>query len=217
MLKKFTKNFAAIAAVCLLASPAMAQEIPADANLAVAVPQETKASDVAKAVKVMLTEEGNLEGVAQLSDDKKTDVRKAAGVKVTLSADGKVVDSVQTDKDGNFSFASVEPGMYQILGASDGFAGAQSFDVAPFSSPAVGSPCALGMCGASSDMIYDNFASAPVSSFSTGSSCGCGAGGGGGGGIGSRLGGGLLGNGRIGLIGLAGLAGLGGDDASPDR
>lgn len=213
MLNRFFKSTVAIAALCLLSSTSVAQEAAVTADLAANANTEDQTP---AAVKVMLTREGSLEGVAEISDAKKADERKAAGVKVTLSSDGKVVDSVKTDEDGNFSFANVEPGMYQVLGASDGFVGAQTFDVAPFSSPAVGSPCALGMCGVSSDLIYDNYASAPISSFSTGSSCGAG-GGGGGGGFGARLGGGLLGNGRIGLIGLAGLAGLGGDDASPDR
>jgi hypothetical protein len=212
-----TLNFtrlSAFAIACLIACPAIAQTTQSSEVDADVTTTDVKSS----VVKVMLTKDGSLEGVATIAKQDAKEAAKAAGVKVTLSADGKVVDSVQTDENGSFSFPSVEPGMYQILGASDGFVGAQSYEVAPFSASAVASPCSLGMCGASSEAIYDSYAAAPVSSFSTGSSCGCGAGGGGGGGgIGRRLGGGLLGNGRIGLIGLAGLAGLGGDDASPDR
>jgi len=201
-----TKKFAAIAMCCLFAVSASAQEATVDATSAAT-------DSVAKSVKVMLNQDGTLEGKAFRTDTKEI----ASNVKVTLSADGKVVDAVETDQKGNFSFANVAPGAYQMIGSADGFVGSQSYDVVGFSNPSVGSPCSLGMCGASSDALYNNFSSAPVSSFS--SSCGtCNSGGGfGGGRLGGRLGGGLLSNGRIGLIGLAGLAGLGGDDSSPDR
>ncbi|QEG22825.1 carboxypeptidase-like regulatory domain-containing protein [Mariniblastus fucicola] len=205
------KKFAAVLMCCLFAAAATAQDAKIEAP---AVASDAATTVVKKSVKVMLNEEGALEGKAFLEESKEV----AANVKVSLSANGKVIDAVETDEKGNFSFANVAPGAYQMLGSADGYVGTQSYNVVPYSSPAVGSPCSLGMCGASSNVVYDNYASAPVSSFS--SSCGscntCG-GGLGGGRLGGRLGGGLLSNGRIGLIGLAGLAGLAGDDASPDR
>jgi hypothetical protein len=215
------KKFAALLALCVIALPAMAQEEANTETAATAkvtakafdqadAPSEDVTTDVVeKSVKVMLTEEGKLEGKAFRTDSKEA----AANTKVTLSADGKVVDSVVADEEGNFAFANIAPGAYQMLGSSDGFVGSQSYDVLPYSSPAVGSPCSIGMCGASSEVVYDSYASQPVSSFSsTCGSCNTCGGGFGGGRIGGRLGGGLLSNGRIGLIGLVGLAGLGGDD-----
>ena len=218
----FIKKFAAILAVCVIAAPTMAQQKVEKA--ATTSPSKEVVKTVKESIqKVMLNKDGGLEGKALVEKSKEV----ASNTKVTLSAEGKVIDEVKTDENGNFSFASVAPGPYQILGSSDGFVGSQSFDVVPFSTPAVGSPCSIGMCNASSDVVYDNFASQPVSSFSStcGScnTCGGGLGGGsvggrlGGGLLGGRFGGGLLSNGRIGLVGLAGLAGLSGIDSSPDQ
>jgi len=208
------------AALCLCVTSVFAQEAAKDQPL-----------------KIMLSEEGKVSGVVVL--DEKNNAPQA---KVTLSADGKVVDSVTADENGNFSFANVEPGAYSMLAASGSMFGAQPIAVEPFVAPAASAaPVQIGLEMAPSSMVYDSFASAPISSFSScdtcsaapavstcgstpisyGSSCGCGAGGG----LGGRLGGGLLGRGGggllsrpgIGLIGLAGLAGLGGDDESPDR
>jgi hypothetical protein len=210
------KKFAALVAVCVIAAPIVAQDLAStEATTNAAVTAKSEAKVVPQVVKVMLTEEGKLEGKAFLIDSKKA----ASNTKVTISADGKVVDAVETDEEGTFSFANVAPGAYQMLGTSDGFVGSQSYEVLPYSSPAVGSPCSMGMCGASSESVYDTYSSQPVSSFSsTCGSCNTCGGGVGGGRLGGRLGGGLLSNGRIGLIGLAGLAGLGGDDdVSPDN
>lgn len=229
------KMFAAVIACCLIAVPAMAQEttvktapvVKAATTAVATTPAPVATPAVVKTLKkatpqVKLTKEGVLEGNAFRTDSDKV----AANVKVTLSAEGKVVDSVETDEKGNFAFANVAPGAYQVLGSGDGFIGSQSYDVVDFGSPAISSPCSVGMCGATSDVIYDSYETAPVSSFSSTcgacnscNTCGGGLGGGsfGGGRLGGRLGGGLLSNGRIGLIGLAGLAGLAGDDASPDQ
>ena len=217
----FIKKFAAIMAVCVIAAPAMAQEVESAAATKKTATVKVVDSVKQSVKKVMLNEEGELEGKALLTDSGKA----AANTKITLSAEGKVIDEVKTDETGSFSFASVAPGAYQVLGASDGFVGSQSFDVVPFSSPAVGSRCSVGLCNSAPEAVYDNFATQPVSSFSTCGSCntcGGGLGGGvggrlGGGLLGGRLGGGLLGNGRIGLVGLAGLAGLAGIDSSPDQ
>jgi len=199
---------------CLFAASAMAQEAAVETTPA-AVKKATEN------VKVMLTEDGTLEGNAVRTDSKAV----AANVKVTLSADGKVVDAVETDEKGNFSFANVAPGAYQMLGSADGMVGSAAYNVIGYDAGSSYDAYPLSMSPASSDFVYDSYASQPVSSFASGcNTCGGGLGGGSlggrlGGGFGSRLGGGggLLSNPRIGLIGLVGLAGLGGDDASPDR
>lgn len=199
------------AALCLCVTSVFAQETVKDQPL-----------------KIMLSEEGTVAGTVVLDEE-----NNAPNAKVTLSADGKVVDSVTADEKGNFSFANVEPGSYSMLAASGSMYGSQPIAVEPFAAPAVAAPVQIGLDMAPSSMVYDSYASAPISSFSScdtcsaspavstcgstpisyGSSCGCGAGGG----LGGRLGGGLLSRPGIGLIGLVGLAGLGGDDESPDR
>jgi len=210
------KKFAALLVCCLVATSAMAQDAT-EANATVA--DATVKTVAPQSVKVMLNKEGTLEGKAFLTDSNEA----ASNAKVSLTADGKVIDAVETDEKGNFAFANVAPGAYQMLGSADGYIGSQAYDVAGYASPAVSScsACSLGMTSAPSDVVYDNYGSAPVSSLGCGacsSPCGNPCGGGfGGGRLGGRLGGGLLSNGRIGLIGLVGLAGLGGDDTSPDR
>lgn len=220
-------KFAALAVCCCLASAAIAQEsvdtqATKVASKAPATAVATAKTDAPTSVKVMLNKEGTLEGKAFLTDSKAV----APNAKISLTADGKVVDAVETDKNGIFAFANVAPGAYQLLGTADSYVGSQSFDVSSYASPAVGgcSTCSLGMSSAPAEVVYDSYSSAPVSSFASScgacnSSCGtCGSGfGGGGGRFGGRLGGGLLSNGRIGLVGLAGLAGLAGIDSSPDQ
>ena len=220
------KKFAAVAICCLIATVSTAQETKVEADAAVetaataAKTSQVATPDAPQRVTVMLNKDGSLEGTTLNEATKKA----VANSKVTLTAEGKVVDAVTTDESGTFAFANVAPGAYQVLGSADGFVGSTSYDVVPYAEPAIGSPCSVGMCGASSDIVYDSYASEPVSSFSTCNACsnpcntcGGGLGGGsfGGGRLGGRLGGGLLSNPRIGLIGLAGLAGLGGGDTSP--
>jgi hypothetical protein len=196
------KKIVAIVAVCVFAAPIVAQEQAESVSEAVSV---------SKNVQVMLNAEGVLEGVAVVEG--KTPV-PVADAKISLTANGKVVDEVKTDEKGNFSFANVAPGAYQMMGTADGFVGSQSFDVAGFAPASSCSACSLGMNAVSSDVAYDSFSQAPLGSFS--SSCGGGIGGGG------RLGGGrgILGSrlGRLGLIGgVVAIAVSGDNDASPDR
>ena len=188
-------KFLVAAALCVASSPCFAQETAPTEKV---VPVEN--------VKVMLTAEGELEGVALLGD--KTPI---ANAKISLAAKGKVIDSVKTDEKGHFSFTNVAPGAYQMLGSADGFVGSQSYDVAPFSAASSCPTCSLGMNAVSSEVVYDSYSQAPLGSFS--SSCGGGGGGGIGGGriLGSRLG-------RLGLIGgIVAIAVSGDNDASPDR
>ena len=209
------KKFAAAVMCCLIAGVAMAQESTVENAVS-----KVEAPVAAKRVKVMLNEDGALVGKAIVAEKANSETAKevAANVKVTLtSKEGKVVETVETKDDGTFAFANIAPGAYQMVGSADGYVGSASYDVVGYSASGVASPCALNMCGASSDAVYDNYASAPVSSFSSSSSCNTCGGGIGGGRLGGRLGGGLLRNGRIGLLGLAGLAGLAGNDASPDQ
>jgi len=220
------KKFAAMAICCIVASVSVAQETKVEttaaANDATAVAAKAVTPDAPQRVKVMLNKDGSLEGTALLNESKKA----IADTKVTLTAEGKVVDSVQADENGTFAFANVAPGAYQVLGSADGFVGSSAYDVVSYGGDLGGcSSCSVGMASAPSEVVYDSYASQPVSSFSScnacspcGNTCGGGLGGGRlGGGLGSRLGGGLLSNGRVGLLGLVGLAGLGGDDSSPDR
>ena len=218
------KKFCAIAICFTLAGSAFAQQTPVEdvaAEAAVTADEATtEATEEVVTPKAMLNEEGELVGKAVLEDSEDAPV---ADAKVSLTVDGKVVAETETAEDGTFAFASVAPGHYQVLGSADGgLIGSQSYDVVGYSDGAIASPCSLGMCGASSEVVYDEYASAPVSSLNTCGACNscntCGGGVGAGGG--GRLGGGLLSGRRVGLIGLAGLAGLAGlddnDDASPD-
>lgn len=220
-----TKKFASIAICFLIAGSAFAQQ---DSP----VPAETSTTVASDVLKVMLDEEGALVGNAFVAD---SDDEAAANVKVSLSADGKVVDTVEANEDGNFVFANVAPGVYQVLGSGDGLIGSQSIDISGFSSAPIAapSPCSLGMCGATSEVVYDTCGAAPVETFSAAPCSACNAcntcgGGLGGGGIGGRLGGGLGGGGRGGFFSrpgrllavgglIGGLAAIDGDDASPDQ
>ena len=150
---------------------------------------------------VTLQEDGSLKGKAFVSA---TD--EAVDAKITLTQDGKVVSTVATDEKGNFSFANVEPGVYNMQGIADPYVGSAEVSVAPFSGGC--QSCNLGLSTPSPEVAYDTCGAAPVQACSTCNTCGGGGGGllgGGGGGIG---GGGLLGGGG-GLIGSRPLLGLG--------
>ena len=163
----------------------------------------------AKTEAVTLDADGNLVGKVFVDAD---GVQKPLPAKVTLvKEDGAVVETVTADEDGVFAFQGVDPGAYEMFGASDGYVGQASYDVGSYTSSGCSS-CDLGL--QSSDAVsYDQYASAPASA------CGCGGGAGGGGGIG---GGGFLANRgllKLGLIG--GIIGVAvsddDDDASPDE
>lgn len=144
---------------------------------------------------VMLDENGSLNGSVEIEAKTGEDAEASKEATVTLSQDGVVVASVNADQEGNFSFANVEPGTYQLMGASDPYVGQSSFDVVPFNNGGGCASCGLGLSDASAPYAYDTYGSAPASSF--GGSCGCG-----GGGIGG--GGGVLGNRRLLRLGLIG-------------
>ena len=216
------KKFFAIAICFAIAGSTFAQQTAEKSiDKAVdAVETAAVATQEAAQAKAMLNEEGELVGKAVLTDQEDS---PAADVKVSLTTEGKVVSETETDEEGNFAFASVAPGAYQVVGSADGLAGVQSYDVVGYSEGAVASPCSLGMCGASSDTVYDTCGQAPVSSLSSCSSCNacnaCGGGGfgGGGGGLLGR-GGGLFSNPRrLLLVGglIGGLAAIDGEEASP--
>jgi len=233
LLKTVFKNICAIAAVALIASPALAQEsAPAIST------------QVAPAATATLSADGQLTGnVLTAKADKVTQVPNA---KVSLVSQGKVIDSVTADASGNFSFANVHPGPYQLVGTAAGMLGSNALTVAPFAKSQPVTPGRVMLEPSAPQVIYDSYASAPVASLSTGcntcnacSTCGGGGLGGGigsgyGGGIGSRLGGGFgggsgFGGGRLlggrGLFSPRGLLIAGGlagglsaiDDASPDQ
>lgn len=152
---------------------------------------------------IAMTQDGSLKGKVFTEA---AGVRTPLNAKVTLSSEGVVVDSVQADKDGTFSFAGIEPGSFQIIGAADGLVGGQAINVQPFAAEAIGG----GGCS-SCNVALEPISDAPCTTCgqdlyqSPASSCGCGSGGGGGGGLLGR-GGGLLSNRR--LLALGGIGGI---------
>lgn len=181
LLNKLT-TMTAIAAVCLIVSPVAGQT--------------AQKSNIDATATAMLTANGNLSGNV-------TSAKATVGqAKVSLVSQGKVIDSVTTDESGNFSFANVNPGPYQIVGSAEGMVGSSALNVAPFADVASAAPAQVMLQGGSADVMYDSYSSAPVSSLSTCNACNscntCGGGGlgggnglglGNGGGLGSRLGG----------------------------
>jgi hypothetical protein len=179
------KRFAALlcCAVLTIATPAFAQETAPEA-----VAGPVTGSVFAKA------------------DGEKTPLPTA---KLTLSQDGVVIQSVEADEKGTFSFASVEPGTYQMFGSSGEYFGGSDVIVGS------GGVANYDM-GLSQGVAYDSYAAAPASSCGGGCAGGCG---GGGGFLRGGRGGGLLRSrfGRLALIGgVVAIATGGEDEASPD-
>jgi hypothetical protein len=153
----------------------------------------------------MLSANGNLSGNVTSATS------QIPNAKVSLVSQGKVIDSVTTDDSGNFSFANVNPGPYQIVGSAEGMVGS-SFSTSPVAS--YNTSCGCNTCGGGGlgsrlGLGGGNFG---------GGLGGGNFGGGLGSGIGSRLGGGLLTSPR-GLLLIGGLAGglASIEDSSPDQ
>lgn len=215
------KKFTAIAAVCLIASPALAQQ-----------PAATPTQTAPTTVTATLSQDGQLTGNVLTS--KANEVTQVPNAKVSLVSQGKVIDSVTADAAGNFSFANVHPGPYQLVGTAAGMVGSNALTVAPFVASQPVTPSQVMLQSSASEFAYDSFSSAPLTSFSTGgcnvcNSAGFGGGGSfGGGSIGGRIGGGRIGGrllGGRGLLSPRGLLVAGGvaggviaiSDSSPDR
>ena len=169
---------------------------------------------------VTLQEDGSLAGNVFVAET----AEKVADAKMTLTQEGQVISTVNADELGNFAFQNIEPGAYDLLGASDPFVGQSSFDVAPYSTGGCSS-CSVGLSSEPTEVAYSSCSAAPAQSFSASpcggcNSCGCG-GGGGGGLLGGGGGGGILGSRlfRLGAIGgiVAIAVGDDDDDASPDN
>ena len=211
------KKFLLCSALVLAASPAFAQVADVEKTEATAAVEtvETVKAVVPAIEKIEVNKDGSLTGNV---------FTKVAGeetpvdAKVTLASEGIVIDAVQTEN-GSFSFANIAPGAYTLTGTTQGFAGGQAYDVAPFAGTGCTS-CNLGLESVSapiqqSSPIYN----APCES--CGSTCSsCGGGGFGGGGGGGLFGGGgsplrrrLLTAGLIG--GTIAIAVSDDDDASP--
>ena len=203
------KKFLLCSALVLAASPAFAQVADVEKTAATAAVETVKT--VAPAIeKIEVNKDGSLTGnvFAKVAGEE-----TPVDAKVTLASEGVVIDAVQTEN-GSFSFANIAPGAYTLTGTTQGFAGGQSYDVAPFAGTGCTS-CNLGLQSVSapiqqSSPIYN----APCGSCgSTCSSCGGGGGGfGGGGGLGTR-GRRLLTAGLIG--GVIAVAVSDDDDVSP--
>ena len=218
MILNFNK-IAAILAVCLMASPVFAQ-----------VAQET-AKITPQASTATLSSDGQLTGsVITATAD------QVPNAQVSLVSQGKVIDSVTADASGNFSFANVHPGPYQLVGTAAGMLGSNALTVAPFVASQPVTPGSITLQPSTPQVMYDSVGSAPVAALSGCSTCnaapaptpcstcnacstcgGGGFGGGsfggnfGGGSFGSRLGGRLVGGGRGGLLsGPRGLLVVGG-------
>ena len=86
--------------------------------------------------------------------------------KVTLASKGVVIEAVQTEN-GSFSFANIAPGSYTITGATPGFAGGQTYQVAPYAG--TGCSCNVGLQSTSAPVYQSSpVYNAPVSSFQNG-------------------------------------------------
>lgn len=203
LLELVFKKTIALAALCLIASPVLAQE-----TAKVSTAQTATAS-------ATLSAEGEL--IGNILTTKANQITKVPNAQVSLVSQGKVIDSVTADASGNFSFANVHPGPYQIVGAAAGLVGSQAFDVAPFAEAQGVAPGQVMLTQSAPEVMYDSYSSAPVQSLSTGcSTCNtcntCSTCAGGGSGIGGRLGGGIgrgFGGGIGSGIGGRGLLGRG--------
>lgn len=173
----------------------------------------------------MIDENGTLHGfVFRVDGDQKVPV----AAKITITADGKVIESASTDESGIFSIANVKPGSYSMFAAADDAVATQTYDVLGYSNEYSGTTAVNMSVGApiaaAPTTVYDNFGSMPVSSFSSaapagayGGGCGsCGGGFGGGGGYSAAGGRGLR---RLLIIGgiVGGVVAIASDPASPDN
>jgi len=171
---------------------------------------------------VTLQEDGSLTGNVFVAET----AEKAADAKMTLSQEGQVISTVNADELGNFAFQNIEPGAYELLGASDPYVGQTSFEVAPYATGGC-STCSMGLSSEPTEVAYSSCGAAPAQSFSASpcggcNSCGCGGGGGGlfgGGGLGG--GGGLFRSPIVRLGAIGGIIAIAtsddDDDASPDN
>lgn len=200
-------NFATKIACCLavagIATVGQAQEKSIDKTA-------TVKSDAVKST-AMVDESGTLHGfVFRVDGDQKLPVE----AKITLSNNGKVVETVTTDESGSFAISNVAPGAYEMFAAADDFVGTQTYEVLGFSEQYSGMAAVNMQVGndfgfAAPATVYDGFGGGmPIDSFSSvgtpagfGGGCGCGGGGGGGG---RFFGGGRGGLGRLGRLGLIG-------------
>ena len=181
LLNSVFKKFIAMAAVGFMSAPVVAQVNEA------AAPEAT----VVKAAVATLSVEGKLTG--NVINDEMVQVPNA---KISLVADGKVIDAVTADGEGNFSFTDVKPGPYKLLGATDKLFGAQPITArtVSFAKPVATSRIVLS--NASPSQIYQGIGSTPCGCACGGSSGGFGGGGFGGGGFGGGgFGGGGFGGG----------------------
>ena len=212
--------------------------------MALALPQFCNANndDVVSddVVQVSLSENGTLVGhVFAMMEDEEAPI---AG-KVTLTAAGRTVSTLETDNTGNFSFRDVAPGQYKMIGVAGSYVGNKVIEVTPFDAAEEATEeeaytaVPLMVAPSYSPQVLDTYGSAPIETFSGGGCTACGdsqpayvegysVGGGcstcgGGGGFGGG-GGGLLGPRpfrRLALIGgTIGLAvGISSDSSSPDE
>lgn len=224
-LKNTYSKLLAMAAACLLAAPASAQEV---ASNTAAADVKTTTAEADPSISTNLSADGRLQGNVKTANAE--DANQIANANISLVKQGKVIDSTVADASGQFSFANVNPGPYQVVGTAPGFVGSQAVQVGQFvqSQPTPMASQPIIMHNAPAQAAYNAYSSAPVSSLSApaGPSFGY-AGNGGGFGGGGRVFGGAsrgFGNGRLlssprGLLVVGGIVGglAAINDSSPDN
>ena len=146
--------------------------------MALALPQFCNANNNDEIVQVSLSENGSLVGhVFAMMEDEEAPI---AG-KVTLTADGQTVSTLETDETGNFSFRDVEPGQYNMIGVAGSYIGNKVIEVTPFDAVLsdeseeaeeeayTAVPLLVAPSYAAQD--YGSFGAAPVETFSAGGGC----------------------------------------------
>ena len=119
------------------------------------------AQPLQNSVSVALDAEGQLTGqVYVLIEGEKTPL---AG-KVSLTSDGETVSSVNTDRNGNFAFEDLAPGIYTAIGVSGDYVGKQVITVGGDKSEYTSLAIPVSQGG---DYIYDAYGSVPVDTLSS--------------------------------------------------
>jgi hypothetical protein len=156
LLQTIFKTTVALIAVTMIAVPASAQETETESKTAVAE---------ASAENSWLSAEGELKGsVVTVSHDESVEVSDA---RVSLVSKGKVIDSVKADASGNFAFANVQPGPYQIVGNSAGMVGTHNVNVGPYVAAQPMPTNQVVLQQGTPHVTYDNWGEVPVSSMSS--------------------------------------------------
>ena len=98
---------------------------------------------------VHLQANGSLNGQAAFPTQDGGSFAVASSGQLSLVRDGKVVETAAIQSDGNFSFPSVQPGTYSVIGQGANSSltgvGATSIDVLPYDAAVTGNPLQMGI------------------------------------------------------------------------